>query len=122
MRRVSAEDCEFATARLGTGTLMTKSHLWRSRLMQTTVHCTGEHLQGKRSSRSRNLRNRSRFKKHVSALAMKASLRGILQDSFFDRERSEIVSLNDSAEIDVIRGEVLRSPRYSRVFRFGDQS
>ena len=97
---------------------MTNSHLWHSRLTHELVRCASDHSQERRSSPSRSLRNKSRAKKHLSLLAARASLQSVFQESFIDKERSEIVSLRDSDDIDVIRGEVLRSPRYSRRFQF----
>jgi hypothetical protein len=101
---------------------MTNPHLWHSRLMHAVLRCASEHSHERRSSPSRNLRNKSRAKKHLSLLAARASLQSVFQGSFIDKERSEIVSLSDSDDIDVIRGEVLRSPRYSRKFQFERRS
>jgi hypothetical protein len=101
---------------------MTNPHLWHSRLTRELVRCASDHSHERRSSPSRNLRNKSRTKKHLSLLAARASLRSVFQESYVDKERSEIVSLRDSDDIDVIRGEVLRSPRYTRKFQFEHRS
>jgi len=100
---------------------MSNSRLWRSRLAHSSLFHARKHSPERSSSPSRKIRNRSRLKKHLSLLAVKASLRNVFQSSFIDRERSEIVSLKDSPDVDVVRGEVLRSPRYSRRFGFGGQ-
>jgi len=101
---------------------MTKAHLWRCRTTQPQLPHANGFFAERRSSPSRRIRNRYRFKKHLSIIAVRASLRSIFQDSFIDKDRSEIVSLKDSATVDVIRGEVLRSPRYSRTFRLDGRS
>jgi len=97
---------------------MTNPHLWHSRLTHTLPRCAGDNSHERRSSPSRDLRNKSRAKKHLSLLAARASLRSVFQESYVDKERSEVISLSNSDDIDVIRGEVLRSPRYSRKFQF----
>jgi len=99
---------------------MTKSSFWRSRLSQPTLPCAAVHSLEGHSSPSRNFRNRSRYQRHLLTLANRASLRRVFQGSFIDKEKAEIVSLEDCAEIKVARGEVLRSPRYTRKFGFGD--
>lgn len=41
-------------------------------------------------------------------------LRQIFDEAFYDRELAEIVSLKDYSYMDIVKGEVLKNPRYER--------
>ena len=47
---------------------------------------------------------------------LREELKKIYNTALLDRERAEIVALQPSRRLDIIRGEVLRSPRYTRIF------
>jgi hypothetical protein len=45
-----------------------------------------------------------------------SELRELFNEAFRDRERAELVALTSNEALEVERGEVLRGPRYYRVF------
>lgn len=55
-------------------------------------------------------------KRSLQKLILRRELRKIYDQAFYDRERAEIVAMEDHRLLDIARGEVLRSPRYTRVF------
>ncbi|MEM2122927.1 MAG: hypothetical protein QXE79_04740 [Candidatus Bathyarchaeia archaeon] len=49
--------------------------------------------------------------------ASRKRLLRILRTAYYDREKAELIALKGSKRLDVMEGEVLKSPRYVRVFR-----
>jgi hypothetical protein len=51
-------------------------------------------------------------------LARKKELEEIFNKAIYDREKAEIIASKESSLLNVLKGEVLRNPRYARVFNF----
>lgn len=100
----------------GIGLPKTNSTLWHWR-QDLPGPSNPSRIEHSRSSPARSRRNKLKSKTWNERRTLSLQLRELLSSAFEDRERSEKVSLLDSALLDVERGEVLSSPRYSRAFR-----
>ena len=46
-------------------------------------------------------------------------LRQVFDEAFYDKQLAEIVSLKDYPSLDIVKGEVLKNPRYERKLDVG---